>query len=124
MPDAKRAPAVRRAVRDVLQRSPAFKALPADVRTAVTNDTVSVAAYIAGAAPPTVEFPPFVAGLVHGVFNAVVDASVQQMEAYADLIGAVAKTVGTSDDSDPTRRRVMQRVSRGLAPRRKSASPR
>ena len=40
-----------------------------------------------------VDFPDFVAGLLQGVFGAVVDASVQQMEAYADLLAEVAKTV-------------------------------
>ena len=40
-----------------------------------------------------VDFPDFVAGLVQGVFAAIVDASVQQMEAYADLVAGVAKTV-------------------------------
>jgi phage tail sheath protein FI len=40
-----------------------------------------------------VDFPDFVAGLVQGVFAAIVDASVQQMQAYADLLAGVAKTV-------------------------------
>jgi phage tail sheath protein FI len=40
-----------------------------------------------------VDFPDFVAGLLHGVFGAIVGASVQQMEAYADLLADVAKTV-------------------------------
>jgi len=40
-----------------------------------------------------VDFPKFVSGLVQGVFRAVVDASIQQMQAYAELLAAVAKTV-------------------------------
>lgn len=40
-----------------------------------------------------VDFPAFVAGLVHGVFNAVVDASIQQMKAYGEMLAAVSKTV-------------------------------
>jgi hypothetical protein len=40
-----------------------------------------------------VDFPEFVSGLVKGVFNAVVDASIQQMQAYADMLAAVAKSV-------------------------------
>ena len=111
-------PVVRRAVRRVLEQSPAFKALPADTQTSVARDTVRVTTYLAGAAPPNVALPPFVAGLVHGVFNGVVDASVQQMDAYASLMNSVARTVDTSDDSDDARRTVMRKVKRGLAARR------
>jgi hypothetical protein len=39
-----------------------------------------------------VNFPGFVAQLVHGTFDAIVDASIRQMESYADLLSAVAKT--------------------------------
>lgn len=40
-----------------------------------------------------VDFPQFVAGLIDGVFNAIVDASIRQMEAYAELVKNVAKSV-------------------------------
>lgn len=40
-----------------------------------------------------VDFPGFVAGLIQGVFGAIVDASIEQMDAYAALISDVAKTV-------------------------------
>ena len=33
----------------------------------------------------------FVAGLINGTFDAMVDAAIRQMEAFADLVGAVAK---------------------------------
>lgn len=52
-----------------------------------------------------VDFPNFVSGLVQGVFNAVVNASIQQMNAYAEMLAAVAKSVDqfaqdhVSDDS-------------------------
>jgi hypothetical protein len=42
----------------------------------------------------TVDFPEFVGGLIHGVFQAIVDASIQQMEAYGELLAATAKSVG------------------------------
>lgn len=41
-----------------------------------------------------VDFPDFVAGLVKAVYQAVVDASVQQMEAYGELLDDVAASVG------------------------------
>jgi hypothetical protein len=40
-----------------------------------------------------VNFPKFVAGLVQGVFNAIVDSSIKQMEAYGSLLKNVAKSV-------------------------------
>jgi hypothetical protein len=40
-----------------------------------------------------VDFPAFCAGLINGVFKAIVDSSIQQMRAYGDLIANVAKTV-------------------------------
>src|SRR5205085_5784796 len=41
-----------------------------------------------------VDFPKFVSGLIQGVFQAIVDSSIQQMRAYAELISNVAKSVG------------------------------
>jgi hypothetical protein len=40
-----------------------------------------------------VDFPRFVAGLIDGVFNAIVTSSIKQMEAYAELVKNVAKSV-------------------------------
>src|SRR5207248_1340777 len=40
-----------------------------------------------------VDFPLFVAGLIQGVFKAIVDSSIQQMRAYGELLANVAKTV-------------------------------
>jgi hypothetical protein len=40
-----------------------------------------------------IEFPTFVADLLKGTYNAIVDATIKQMEAYAELIANVAKTV-------------------------------
>ncbi|MFI5896824.1 hypothetical protein ACIA5D_42660 [Actinoplanes sp. NPDC051513] len=46
-----------------------------------------------GAAIATVDFPGFVASLIKGVFQAIVDASIQQMEAFAELVKNVSKSV-------------------------------
>jgi hypothetical protein len=40
-----------------------------------------------------VDFPKFVSGLIQNVFQAIVDASIQQMKAYGEMLAAVAKTV-------------------------------
>jgi hypothetical protein len=40
-----------------------------------------------------VDFPSFVAGLIDGVFNAIVHSSIKQMEAYGELVKNVSKSV-------------------------------
>ena len=40
-----------------------------------------------------ISFPDFVADLIKGTFNAIVNSSIQQMEAYTQLLEDVAKTV-------------------------------
>lgn len=40
-----------------------------------------------------IDFPSFVASLIQGTFQAIVDASIQQMEAYAELLKNAALTV-------------------------------
>ena len=48
----------------------------------ITEDTLNAIA-----------FPTFVADLIKGTFQAIVDASIQQMEAFGELLSNVAKTV-------------------------------
>ncbi len=40
-----------------------------------------------------VDFPKFVSGLIKGVFQAIVESSIEQMRAYGELLANVAKTV-------------------------------
>lgn len=97
-----------------------------------------------GALINEVDFPGFVAQLVHGTFDAIVDASIRQMESYADLLAAVAKTTEqfTEENVSPDQARdwlaqrypgdVLLRLPRGtdevaegarLLPRHEDASP-
>jgi hypothetical protein len=46
----------------------------------------------AGALSDEIDFPAFIAGLIHNTFDAIVDASIRQMEAFADLVSSVART--------------------------------
>ena len=63
-------------------------AQPTQRRQAPSTQTI---AERTGALIDEVDFPGFVSGLVHGTFDAIVDASIRQMEAFADLVSAVAK---------------------------------
>ncbi len=48
---------------------------------------------VARATLNAIDFPSFVASLIQGTFQAIVDSSVQQMQAYAELLKNVATTV-------------------------------
>jgi hypothetical protein len=48
----------------------------------------------AGALTDELDFSDFVASLVHGTFDAIVDSSIRQMESFADLVAAVSKPIG------------------------------
>ena len=54
---------------------------------------VSQVAGVTRATLNAIAFPTFVADLLKGTFNAIVDASIQQMEAFGTLLANVAKTV-------------------------------
>jgi hypothetical protein len=78
-----------------LRASPFFRALPARRQAAMLEGVERIARYGVGAGAflEEVEFPAFVAGLVQGVFQAIVNASIRQMEAYADLVASVAASI-------------------------------
>ena len=67
---------------------PAPAPAPAPAKPAATESLAGRT----GALVNEVDFPGFVAQLVHGTFDAIVDASIRQMESYASLVAAVAKT--------------------------------
>jgi hypothetical protein len=73
-----------RVVRPVAALSAAdeFEPAAADQVARITRATVQV-----------ISFPEFVADLIRGSFTAIVDSSIQQMEAYTRLLEDVAKTV-------------------------------
>jgi hypothetical protein len=78
------------------QPSPTQPGAPADGSTppATGGSTpTGRAGEVARATLNAIDFPSFVASLIQGTFKAIVDASIQQMEAYAELLKNVAKTV-------------------------------
>jgi hypothetical protein len=54
----------------------------------------------AGAYLSAVDFPAFVAGLIKGVFHAIVQSSIEQMEAYGRLVADVSKTLNQFRDEN------------------------
>ncbi|CAN7462085.1 hypothetical protein [Paraburkholderia hospita] len=57
------------------------------------SGTVGRVGEVARATLSAVDFPSFVSSLIQGTFQAIVDSSIQQMEAYANLLKNVASTV-------------------------------
>jgi len=121
----------------LLGRAKAYHELPEAGRSQLAADMTKVAAFLAhkdwlaepaaaGASadePPQlhalrgiakeVDFPGFVASLVQGVFQAIVDASAQQMQAYAELVKEVSQSVDQFAESH-----VADASSRHLVPQR------
>ena len=97
----KRAPKllVTRKVKELLARNSSFAQLPRQMQSQIARDMTSIAAYLteiprkaAGETPvQQVDFPEFVAGLVMGVFQAIVTYSIEQMNEYAELLARVSK---------------------------------
>lgn len=72
----------------------AAPAQPATSSTpAAATGPVGRAGEVARATLNAIDFPSFVASLIQGTFQAIVDASIQQMEAYAEMLKNVAGTV-------------------------------
>src|SRR5712692_8396274 len=57
-------------------------------------------AEVAGALLKQVNFPTFCASLIKGVFHAIVEASIEQMEAYGKLVASVAQSLNTFRDEN------------------------
>ena len=105
-------PVVRTQVKAFLTRSSAFRALAPDRRREIAGDMTKIANYLASSeansgddqAVNNVEFPDFVSDLLTGVFDAIVDASVKQMEEYAKLLAAASKSVDEFTKKRPSDR--------------------
>jgi len=75
------------------QTSPGFAPAPAPAPAPAGTGPVGRVGEVARATLNAIDFPTFVASLIQGTFQAIVDASIQQMEAYAELLNNVAGTV-------------------------------
>ena len=92
-----------------LPRSAAFNELPMDEKKRIASALRDLATKVRalkpepvsgvsqkaqfGALVDEVDFPNFVGTLIKDTFNAIVDSSIQQMEAYGKLVSEVATTI-------------------------------
>jgi hypothetical protein len=79
------------AARAIVLRQPGDPALDESVRAA--NIARGAGTPSAGKLVESVDFPSFVTALIEGTFEAIVDASIRQMQAYTELLRNVAKPV-------------------------------
>jgi hypothetical protein len=95
----------------MLTASPAFRALGAPRQAEIRADLAKVFGFLetdpgggvgdliqpAPASTPSlvdeIDFPSFVADLIQGVFQAIITSSIEQMEAYSELLSSVAKRI-------------------------------
>jgi hypothetical protein len=82
--------------------APADSSTPAQPASSAKPPATETLARRTGALVDEIDFPKFVASLVHGTFDAVVDASIRQMESYSSLVAAVAKTVDQFTEENVT----------------------
>jgi len=86
-------------VKQLLARNSAFTQLPKQTQSQIARDMTSIAAYLTEIPKNSdrlvqlVDFPEFVAGLIEGVFRAVVTSSIDQMKAYAELVASLSKSL-------------------------------
>ena len=96
-------PLVRQAVRDLLTQSAAFSRLLPGKQSQIAHDTVLVVDYLASPArnlTQEVDFPDFVSSLIKGVFEAIVNVSIDQMKAYGKLVASVSKSIDKFSDEN------------------------
>ena len=84
---------VRRQVRELLERTPAYARLGDADRRRLEAGLVSVTTTAAPELTGAADFPAFVSDLLGGVFEAIVNASVEQMEAYTRLLEGATSAV-------------------------------
>ena len=88
---------VEKTVRELFTRSDAYRSLSEETREQIARDSTRIGAALIA----DVDFPDFVAELIHGTFGAIVNASIRQMEAYAKLVHDVAESLDANlRDSD------------------------
>ncbi len=92
---------VRNEVRQLLTRAPAYRALQTDERRQLGASIETAAQALMGqeldaldrrGRLDTIDLHGFISEVLGGTFQAVVDASVQQMRAYGELLGRVASS--------------------------------
>ena len=73
-----------------------------DNRQAEVGSTIGAGVTQAARMVNEIDFPQFVASLIQGTFQAIVDTSIQQMEAYAEMVKSVTASLNDFKDESTT----------------------
>jgi hypothetical protein len=84
--------------------------LPTEGPTSDFGSAVTTGVTATGEMVRQVNFPAFVAELIQGVFQAVVDASIDQMKAYGELVQSVTMSLSDFRDSNVTQNQARDHV--------------
>lgn len=84
---------IHRRVVHVLSEAPAYRQLAADMQQRLATESERLVTVAAGNLIASVDFPAFVADLIAGIFQPIVDSTVRQMEAYAELVSQAASSI-------------------------------
>jgi hypothetical protein len=90
--------------RDVQQAEPAptGEEAPTPATSSKAPPATETLGRRAGTVTDELDFPEFVASLIHGTWDAMVDSSIRQMDAYGDLVAAISKPVSQFRDENVT----------------------
>jgi hypothetical protein len=81
------------------------------VRQALAHDLAAIITHV-GTAPMEVDFQGFVADLLSGTFQAIVDSPTPNVRAYAELIHAVRESIDDFGDDTARTRRACEALAR------------
>jgi hypothetical protein len=119
---------VRQSVYSLLEHSLAFRRLSPAKQQNMTKHLMAVScAYVAeeiqnypAGFVQSVDFPAFVSGLIEGTFNSMVHASIEQMEAFGELLDEASSSLGSDPCAEPgkidpwRRRAILTKIRRQL----------
>jgi len=69
-------------------------------KTPKVGDTINAGVDAAARMVTEIDFPTFVASLVEGTFHAIVKSSIEQMQAYADMVKSVSQSLNEFRDQN------------------------
>lgn len=104
----------------LLEKSPTFASLTTRRQRSFIRHAEQLIELVSGPydlRPPDqaqVDIPEFVADLIDGVFQAIVNASIEQMEAYGDLLKDATKSVAEFEGSSRRQQRLATMVLMGI----------
>ncbi len=96
---------IERQVAGLLGRASSFHQLPSAHQQQIKSNTAKLVERLVTQAERMVdelEFPAFVANLIEGTFQAIIQSSIEQMTAYAELIKSISTSLDDFEDQDTT----------------------